>query len=307
LFKNNYKILNRFFLFVVGFTVIGLLIHLALGIKFNQWVGISAFARPDIRYVGFFTHPNHLAYLMVLYVGYLLNNKYKLSHSLKLKDWSKIVLCFVAIVLADSRTAILTIVILLFAFYWKLIKKNAQLIFGGIILGFLIILYTYFYTELLNSIVKNINQSLDLSSHYIRGNMIYLSGLIFIDYFPFGTGAGTFGSVLSDDSVFEIYGQANRYYFKNEIGIYDSNIASIVGEYGFLGIIFFFLMFYYLIIHLKSITEFKTLTVPFIFVFLFYAITNPMLTNNLYTILTSIVLVLFIINHSHKTTNHHIE
>ncbi|WP_417237347.1 MULTISPECIES: O-antigen ligase family protein [Flavobacteriaceae] len=300
LFKNHYKTLNKFFLFMIGFAVLGLLIHLFFGIKFNHWVGISAFARPDIRYVGFFTHPNHLAYLMVLYVGYILNKKYTISQALSFRDLIKIIGSLIIIILTDSRTAMLAIGILLFAFYWMFFKNNYKIILNIIFFGFMGVLYVFFYTNLLNSIIENINQTLDLTSHYIRGNMIYLSGLIFLDYFPIGTGAATFGSLLSDDKVYALYGQADRYYFANEMGIYDSNIASIVGEYGFIGIIFFFFFFYYLITHLKSFTLSKTLIVPLIVVFLFYSITNPMLTNNLYTILTSIILVLFVTGHGYK-------
>ena len=300
LFKDHYSTLNKVFLFVIGFAVLGVLIHVIFGVKFNHWVGISTFARPDIRYVGFFTHPNHLAYLMILYVGYILNNKYTISQALSFRDLIKIIGSLIIIILTDSRTAMLAIGILLFAFYWKFFKSNYKIVLSAILIGIISVLYVVFYTNLLHSIIENIHQTLDLASHYIRGNMIYLSGLIFIDYFPIGTGAATFGSVLSDDTVYALYGQADRYYFANEMGIYDSNVASIVGEYGFIGIIFFFAMFYYLISYLKSFVSAKTLVVPLIVVFLFYSITNPMLTNNLYTILTSIILVLFVTGHGYK-------
>ncbi|GAA0750925.1 hypothetical protein GCM10009433_00350 [Psychroflexus lacisalsi] len=294
LFKYNYKTLNKFFFIVIGFTVFGLLLHLSFGLKFNQWIGISAFARPDTRYVGFFTHPNHLAYMMIIYAGYILNNKYKINKNLNFKDLLKILICFIIIILADSRTAMLSIGLLITAFYSKYFIKNYKVLLSFLFLGFLASIYAYFFTGLLDSIAQNINQSMDLTSSYIRGNMIYLSGLISIDYFPIGTGAATFGSVISDDIVYEIYGQADRYYFKNEQGIYDSNVASIIGEYGVMGIIFFFFMFYYLLSFLKKISTTKTFVFPIILVFLFYSITNPMLTNNLYTIITSILLVLFI-------------
>jgi hypothetical protein len=301
LFKENFKELNKFFLIMVGFAILGLLIHVFLGKSFNQIVGVSVFARPNIRYVGFFTHPNHLAYLMVLYVGYILNNKYKVSQRLNLLDLIKIISSFTVIILTDSRTAMLAISILLLAFYWQVIRKNYRLILSGFLLVFLGLLYTIFYTSLFDSIIDNINDTLDINSHYIRGNMIYLSGLIVMDYFPIGTGAATFGSVLSDDAVYELYGQANRYYFANEIGIYDSNLASIIGEYGFIGILFFIGMFKYLYKYLKSFAEYKTLLLTLFVIFIFYSSTNPMLTNNAYAILSSIVMVLFVIEPFQKT------
>jgi hypothetical protein len=295
LFKNKPKDLKNFFFITLGFAFFGLLLHLSFGLKFNQWIGVPAFARPNIRYVGFFTHPNHLAYVMIIYTAFILNKKYKAEDNLHFYDLFKLFICFIVIVLTDSRTAILAIGILIIAFYSKFLLINYKILVSFLLFGFLASIYALLFTNLFDSIAQNINQSIDLSSNYIRGNMLYLSGLISIDYFPIGTGAATFGSVLSDDTVYELYGQADRYYFKNEIGIYDSNVASIIGEYGIIGLIFFSLMFYYLFRFLKKSTKTRTLIFPVLLVFLFYMITNPMLTNNLYAVMTSILIVLFVI------------
>ncbi len=303
-FKNNVTTLNKFFLLVVSISAFSVLLQLVLGKSFNEIFNVSTFARPNVRYVGFFTHPNHLAYVFFLYVAYLLNNKFKYNLRLSNKDWFKILASIVVIFLADSRTSILAVLIFLFAFYWQLIKRNYNLIIGVIVSSIILVGgYMVLFTSFIDSIISNVKDTLDLNSHYIRGNMIYLAGLIFFQYFPIGTGASTFGSVLSDTKVFEMYGQANRYYFKNEIGIYDSNIASIIGEYGFIGILFFIGLFNSLIKYLKSFTFRKTLIAPLFLIFIMYMITNPMLTNNLYTILTSIVAVLFVIDLKEQELN----
>src|SRR5690606_36400789 len=161
LFKDHYSTLNKVFLFVIGFAVLGVLIHVIFGVKFNHWVGISTFARPDIRYVGFFTHPNHLAYLMILYVGYILNNKYTISQALSFRDLIKIIGSLIIIILTDSRTAMLAIGILLFAFYWKFFKSNYKIVLSAILIGIISVLYVVFYTNLLHSIIENIHQTLD--------------------------------------------------------------------------------------------------------------------------------------------------
>lgn len=293
-FKNNNRTLNRFFIAVIAFTIFGLILHLSLGLKFNDWMNIPDFWRPRKRYVSFFTHPNHLAYIMLLYAGYILNKRFTLNQNLSKLDVLKILVSVFIIILSDSRTAILAIGILFIAFYFNFLKSNIKIVFSFLIVGAAVTIYTMLFTNLFDSIIQNFNQSIDLTSNYIRGNMIYLSVLIILDYFPIGTGAASFGSVLSNDKVYEIYGQADRYYFKNEIGIYDSNIASILGEYGIIGIIIFSMIFYYSVAYLASSTKKRTLLVPLIFVFIFYMITNPMLTNNLYTIMTSITLVLFV-------------
>jgi hypothetical protein len=119
-----------------------------------------------------------------------------------------------------------------------------------------------------------------------------------------GTGAATFGSLMANDKVYEYYDQADRYYFANDIGLYDSNIASIIGEYGFIGIIFFTLLFIYLFKYLKYCFKANHIMLKSLFfVFLFYAITNPMLTNNVYIFISLPIFIKIANLHSENQTN----
>lgn len=287
LFKDNMVLLNYYFNIIYFLAFTGFIIHLIMGINFNNITDIPTFARPNIRYTGFIAHPNHMAFLTVIYVGYILAKLKANKSKINTSNLLKIISCIIIILLTDSRTSILTLIIFFVSFYWDLIFKNLYIL-GYVALSLLIsIIFIATFTDLISSILQDIAASMTLESTYIRGNMIYLASVIFFEFFPIGTGAATFGSVLANDKVYEKYDQADRYYFVNEIGTYDSNIASIVGEYGLLGIVIFFLLFYYSYKYLNKMFRGKNIMLTSLFIiYIFYSITNPMLTNNVYILVS---------------------
>jgi len=287
IFKKNFKYLNLYFKVVFGIAFLSFFIHIISGAQFNNLFNISTFARPNIRYSGFIAHPNHMAYLAVLYVGYILSKIKSSKTKINLNSFLQIFFCVAIIFLTDSRTSILAAAIFFLAFYWDLLLKNALVLLYVFSTLSLSIVFLAVFTDVFDSIIQNIFQTFTLESTYIRGNMIYLSGLIFYQFFPVGTGAASFGSVMANNKVYEYYEQADRYYFANDIGLYDSNIASIVGEYGFIGLIFYFLLFFYTYKYLAKTFRTKGVMLKSaFFVFLFYTITNPMITNNVYILIS---------------------
>jgi hypothetical protein len=308
LFKDRFYLVQTFFKYIIYVSIIGLVIHLIMGSLFNDIIGTPTYARPNIRYTGFLPHPNHLAYLMVLCVGLILNSCKTNNIAIGRINWLKIILALVVIILTDSRTSMIAILIFFIGYYWIIILSNYKLLLGSVLATACMVFSLYFFTDVLDTIAKNIEESLDLNSHYIRGNMIYLSALILFDFLPFGTGAATFGSVLANDEAYALYGQADRYYFVNEIGVYDSNIASIVGEYGILGILFYILIFVALKRHLVNLSFYKnTMINSLIFVFLFFSITNPMITNNVYILLSVPVFMLFVMSNKPQSKKYTIK
>ena len=302
LFKRKSMFIDRYAKAIFGFAFIGLLLHITLGINFNQFFDISTYARPNIRYVGFLPHPNHMAYVAVLYVAYLLSkveaNQIKFNVNIIIQILISIAILF----LADSRTSVVAVLILFIGFYWHLLKRNALLlvyVFSSLVTAVLLLAL---FTDIFTSIIQNVTASLSLESSYIRGNMIFLSGVIFCEFFPVGTGAASFGSVLANKKVYEYYDQADRYYFFNDIGLYDSNIASVIGEYGLIGIIVYYLLFRFTYKYLKKSFNTKGKILKYVFfVFIFYTITNPMVTNNVY-ILISIPILIKIADIDSKST-----
>jgi hypothetical protein len=284
---------------VMIFAGIGIFLHLMLGETFNRIYDVSKYTRPGfstIRYTGFFRHPNHMAYVVVVFIALTLNDFINKKQNIDTKGWLKIVMGLFVIVMTDSRTAIFAIAILLTFFYWGYIYKNFLVFFGFLFMGILTVIAVLTFTDLSESIMDNIKASYSLDSNYIRGLMFYMSILLFAKYFPIGSGAGSFGSIYAKNSqVYKDFGVDKRFYFVEEWGIYDSNFASIIGEYGFIGIIFFIILFKFSYLHLKS--NFSGLKTPpmlkaMLWVFVFFCISNPMLTNNVYILLSVPVLLL---------------
>ncbi|MCK4440604.1 MAG: hypothetical protein KAU90_01270 [Sulfurovaceae bacterium] len=93
----------------------------------------------------------------------------------------------------------------------------------------------------------------DDSEKYIRGIMIYYSIVLSIEYFPIGTGAASYGSVMSKGSQVYINLDIDKLrFFRDMSGVYDCNIATILGEFGIVGIILFGLLFWKLWSFLKK-------------------------------------------------------
>ncbi len=299
LFKNHILEIKNFLFMVFLFVALGLFLHLLLGTTFNSIYNVSTYARPNLRYTGFFRHPNHLAYVGVLFIALTLDSIKKKDININWLGWLKILAGVGVIILSDSRTALLAISILFTVFYWDYVYKNVTIFFSFLFVGMLSIFFLLLFTDISESIVSNIEMSYSLDTHYIRGLMLYMSFLLIIQYFPIGSGAGTFGSIFAHDSqVYKDFGVDHRYYFVEEWGIYDSNIASILGEYGFIGIILFYFLFRTAFKNLKfnfSGVKKSPMLKAMFWVFIFFCISNPMITNSVY-ILLSVPVFLLIAN-----------
>lgn len=90
------------------------------------------------------------------------------------------------------------------------------------------------------------------ASDSVARNALYMtSGRIAVDYFPFGTGQGTFASVasrFSPDKVMVDYGISNVYGLDESTQgafLLDTHWANILGENGILGTLFYLALFFY--------------------------------------------------------------
>lgn len=178
-----------------------------------------------------------------------------------------------------SRTALIFPATMAFGY---LISKEGRMHLLGAAIVFLIGVYIYgeaiLGSFILSETSKNLGEFSSIeSSQYIRAIMLYLGARLLIDYFPIGSGAGNFGSVMSDGSpVYIDLGVSSSYFFVNHIGIYDSNFASIMGEYGIAGV---FLFYAFVLKSLRNTLKNKQDPIkPIFFLILVTSLTQPLLS-----------------------------
>ncbi len=158
-----------------------------------------------------------------------------------------ILTAFAFILLSGSRTGLFALILVLTAFFVFSRASHVSLRFAKVafllVFGFLLIVLSS-DTWLVEKTLGNFEgiSSKD-ESGYIRGIMLYEGVRGALERFPFGWGLATFGTSMSVDSpVWWDVGLANTRFVLEERGIYDSNLASITGELGFLGVAFCLLM-----------------------------------------------------------------
>lgn len=108
-----------------------------------------------------------------------------------------------------------------------------------------------------------------LNSQASRAVLLNTSFKIAKDYFPFGSGFGTFGTIMSSyhySNIYIDYGLSNRYGFSKAYSdwVGDGGFASIIGQFGYIGISIFISFFinFVKIIKLKVLSKNKKYYLP---------------------------------------------
>lgn len=236
-----------YFKYILIAAIFGFLLELFIGERLLNILNLPDEFKPSNRrseiFYGGFINANSLSALLLAF--YMLFFTKKIDANI-----TKIVIASIFIVLfcvvLDSRTPII-ILFLIFIFYFKKNIFKSKFVLPFLFVGVVLFLYLYTKTDLIERTIQNIQMSFNPKSSYIRGLMWYLSILLAIRHFPIGTGAASFGTTMSTNSKTYIeLGVHKKYYFVNEIGIYDSNWSSILGEFGFIGLILIIIFIYML-------------------------------------------------------------
>ena len=143
-------------------------------------------------------------------------------------------ICLILIVLSISKSAML---FLLFAsLYLSWLMGASRLILYLIFASAITPLAYIWFSE-------NIAHTQNVLQNTIAGDVFYLRYILLMsgldlakEFFPVGSGAGTFASPLSHGShVYWYLGIGEIRTIQEGTGIHDSGIGTIIGEYGFLG------------------------------------------------------------------------
>ncbi len=231
---------------VIFITILGLFVSFSLQQNFTTFFNLNTIYRYGfVRAYGFQLEVNHVAVTLSLYFLYfffIINNKPDL------KKFFLYSVIFLSLTFFTGSRSVLVVIPIAFLFIFKS-KRNFYIKYFLIILAFLSISLSYLLlkdTEFYKITARNFQDTVDMeNSSYIRGIMIYYGIELAVDNFPIGTGAASFGTVLSEGSpVYSKLGLDKMDFFIEMTGIYDSNIASILGEFGFLGLALFIYLFF---------------------------------------------------------------
>ncbi len=275
----KFKMLSILRFFVI-FCIIGLGLELLLKGTFYNLMQVEEHLLPSSRkdkvVYGGFIKANVLSLLILVY--FIVVSQLKQYKPAKFLFWAALIFLF--FIAVRSRTPIMLLLIFVLVHYRKKLLKPAYIvstITAMVVSG--IVLATQ--TNFVEKTIENVSLFFTKDSHYIRGIMYYLSGEVSTDYFPIGSGAATFGTVLSEDSiVYQDYGVSGRSFFIKMDGIYDSNFASILGEFGFIGI-FLFLFLFYLVRTLFREKNYKTeIYTTLALATIFYLFISPLWMNS---------------------------
>lgn len=290
-----FKGIERVLRLLVVTSILGIFLSLLFKNGFYDFFGIPVETRnKTLRHGGFFK-TNFLGFFYVLYYLQLAMVAYSKKRHLTLLLLS-VAFTFLFLILG-SRTSILIIPIAFVLIYGNKIIDYMGLK-GVVGLSSVIVLLLFFFTDLPAKTYDNLIEGFNLNGSYIRGIMLNLGSRISLDYFPIGTGAATFGTVLSEGSVvYDNYGVGHRFFFKEMFGVFDSNLASVLGEFGFIGLTLFTILIVNVFSTIKRLglrsSFFKLMVLVFILNFIFRSL---LMNTSLALIFVLISVVLIKIN-----------
>ena len=182
----------------------------------------------------FYSHPTYLAAVCIYLFAFLM----LLSDSIKKNIIQYIILIFILISTLRLKAISTAIVVIIMAIYVLITKKKLNIAKIFIIAIFAIIIafdqVNYYYIELDGSARKQLtNKSVEILK----------------DYFPVGTGFGTYASYMSTKNyspVYYKYNLNNIYGLEKDHAIFVSDTfwPMILGQFGFLGLISYLICLY---------------------------------------------------------------
>ncbi|MEQ8554265.1 MAG: hypothetical protein RIC53_16530 [Cyclobacteriaceae bacterium] len=298
--EDKYKI--SFFHIVAVFSLVGILVNLFFPGYFEFTEGEKyRFLEGIPRVVGFQSKPNNLAYsailLQIVYGFYLLtsnrSDKYILYGILTISSIS-------IVVLSGSRASLIFYPVIFYYSlkdYFKLNLKNLLLL--SVIFSLMMVVFILLSDTFIDVTSKNLSTvgAQGTVDYYNPRSFLYYYGyVLFIDFFPVGTGAATFGSTYSPGSdVYKMLGIDQMQFVQTTAGLFDSNLACIAGEFGLLGLLLFIGLSIYFykwgIRHYESKYDKRRFVLIYIFL-IFLATKGNVFMNGIYALLFSFALTL---------------
>lgn len=287
------NVLRPLVLFLLFISTLFMFVDLSMPGMFNELLDQTVQIRGGvIRPIGIQGHTGTLGFFMAFIAAYYF---FYAQGSSAFK--ALMILFFVILILVTTvRTAMFVFpVLLIWGFRESIRKSIATLgVIGLIVIG---VGTGKYVDEIIEITQQNIQNTIEnpTKSAYIRGMMLYFSFELATDRFPIGTGAATFGTVKSDDSqIYAELGVQNSRFFVEKDGIYDSNFASLLGEFGYFGMLAFYISFIYFCFRIYIFSS-RKIELGFMFasalLMIAYSVTNPVFMNTYQIFIFSILFV----------------
>ncbi|WP_454735768.1 O-antigen ligase family protein [Cupriavidus necator] len=293
-------------IFVV--SLIGIILNLLLGDRFLDFFQVPAQVRGGVvRALGFQLKPNDFAILTGLYALTMLSRESVRQHGIKFFSMAGFFL--ILVLLNGSRVGLFAVLLATVLFMPKRFRIAAVIFAIPAVLFAVVYFYSYVFF-LFDETFKNVSQFGAIeATEYIRGIMIYYGVLLAYQNFPIGTGAGSFGSVMSSDSpVYSRLGLMSMHFFQDMEGVYDSNFATICGEFGVIGLIVFISLWFLVkrasLKGYSSVANGKVYLVAVTIFMLIVFLTNPLFMYQFNGMLFAMALIIGPIARMPKTQHH---
>ncbi|USA42143.1 hypothetical protein NCG89_11485 [Spongiibacter taiwanensis] len=251
LFANEFvhqKVALAFFKIVLAITFIGVVMNI-LNPQVFLHLGLNEKIREEFtsinRVGGFQLNANRVAHLFALLSfasAEMLGMRKKLYFVL-------LIFAAVGLVFTGGRLGMALFVIGLSLKVLSAYKSNIRIVIWFLVSP--VFAYIAFYGA---SIIFFGEEGLKNDIGYFRLFLLTEGGRLALDYFPFGSGLGTYGTKFAYDvGVYQETRVADTFFYRADTALYDCNVASLIGEMGF----FFAAMFLILLFRLVSKTKWK--------------------------------------------------
>lgn len=298
--KLNIKkiVITRFlYLFVILFFL-GLVLNIILQAEWNLMLGWKVEYRYGfLRLAGWFGGTHYLGYFftlvsLVIWMSYLLRRRNQLTWKFYwLYSTVQIIISFPLTIRKGLVSIFSLIYYSMISGSSKKVIRTVMVVVGMSLLGYLLVGDSSYIKDTKLDVLQMTNN--DDDNYYIRGLMVYNGASLAISHFPFGTGAGTFGTVLSKYNTLEVYQKVNipSFWYESEdlSGVYDSGFFSLLAENGIFGIIvmvFIVIYFFQILAERLTLNGSRILQV-LIVTMAIWSITEPVVQNGIFTVIFS--------------------
>lgn len=275
---------DRYYLYFVSFTkfliILGIVLEV-LNLTIDIELADKAYDRFGIRVFSLFAHP---AFTSSIYAGL---TSILLLEPKKNKVWIFLGLLLTGATLRAKSIAFICLIIYSLIF----LKNNKNIVLKVLVLGILVLTIGWSQIQ---------SYFLDLTAS--RARVLNTSFEIANDYFPTGGGFATFGTMISGryySKAYDKYGLNDRWGFRKDAYSFvaDGGWATIIGEFGYIGMILFILILICLILSIKErIYKNNVQVLPYISLigYLLISSTNEAAFNSNYAVLYAIILAVIV-------------